>query len=57
MIFKPTGSSENPDTCVVKPNISANFKSCSQVSVSNFGNNDIVKGNWDGSNCNQYGDG
>jgi len=65
VIFKPTGSvrfepadpSEIPYTCVVKPDNSANYKRCGQVSVSNFGIIDIIKGNWDGSDCIQYGDG
>jgi len=57
VIFKPTGTSQNPGTCVIKPNTSANYKRCGQVSVSNFGIIEIIKGNWDGSDCNQYGDG
>ncbi len=65
VIFKPTASvqfepadpSEIPYTCVVKPDNSANYKRCGQVSVSTFGIIEIIKGNWDGSNCNQIGDG
>lgn len=57
VIFKPTGASVNPGTCIIKPTTSANYKRCGQVTVSNFGIIEIVKGNWDGSDCNQYGDG
>ncbi len=57
VIFNPTGTSQNPGTCVIKPTNSANYKRCGQVSVSNFGIIEIIKGNWDGSNCIQYGDG
>ncbi len=57
ILFKPTGTAENPGTCVIKPTASANYKRCGQVSVSTFGIIDIIKGNWDGSNCIQYGDG
>ena len=65
VIFNPTGSvqfepadtTEIPYTCVVKPDNSANYNRCGQVSVSNFGIIDIIKGNWDGSDCKQLGDG
>jgi len=57
VIFKPTGVSTNPGTCVIKPTSSARYKRCGQVSVSNFGIIEIIKGNWDGSDCNQLGDG
>ncbi|NIP38600.1 MAG: hypothetical protein GWO07_06910 [Candidatus Dadabacteria bacterium] len=38
---------------VGKPTDFANYKRCGQVSVTNFGIIEIVKGNRDGSNCNQ----
>jgi len=65
VIFKPTGSvqfepadpSEIPYTCVVKPDNSANHNRCGQVSVSNFGIIDIIKGNWNGTECEQVTDG
>ena len=57
VVFKPTGTSENPGTCVIKPKSNANFNRCGQVTVSNFGIIEIIKGNWNGSNCIQYGDG
>ena len=55
--FEPADTSEIPYTCVVKPDNLANYNRCGQVSVSNFGIIDIIKGNWDGSDCNQVGDG
>jgi len=57
ILFNPTGTAENPGSCVIKPTVSANYNRCGQVSVSNFGIIDIIKGNWDGSDCNQVGDG
>ena len=57
ILFNPTGTAENPGTCVIKPNTSANYKRCGQVSVSNFGIIDIIKGNWNGTECEQVTDG
>ena len=57
ILFKPTGTAENPGTSVIKPTASANHIRCGQVSVSTFGIIEIIKGNWDGSDCNQVGDG
>lgn len=53
--FNPTGTSSS-DSFTVIPNDTNNFKRCGHVTVSSLGRISVIKGSWDGSNCNQIKD-
>jgi len=59
MIIKPSGSldptmmgSLTESSCIIKPKNNTDYKRCGQVSMTRLGHLDIIKGNWDGTNCN-----
>ncbi|HSG31896.1 MAG TPA: hypothetical protein VLB82_10160, partial [Thermodesulfobacteriota bacterium] len=61
-VIKPDGSltldpsSATESSCVISPKDGTKFKRCGQVSVTRLGHVNIIKGNWDGSDCKQIKD-
>ena len=53
--FNPTGTSSS-DSFIVIPKDTNNFKRCGHVTLSSLGRISVVKGNWDGTDCNQIKD-
>ena len=58
MVVNPDGSvtftppSINESSFIVKPKNTADFQKCGQVNITRLGHVDIIKGNWDGTDCN-----
>ena len=62
LVIKPNGSvtitpsSLTESSCVIRPKDGSKYKRCGQVSITRLGHLNIIKGNWDGSNCKQLKD-
>lgn len=62
IVIKPDGSltitpsSFTETSCLVRPKNGSEFNRCGQVSITRLGHINIIKGNWDGSECKQIKD-
>jgi Tfp pilus assembly protein FimT len=62
IVIKPNGSvTLNPSTLtessyVIRPKDGSGYNRCGQVGITRLGHVTIIKGNWDGSSCNQIKD-
>ena len=53
--FNPSGTSTS-DSFTVIPKYTNDFKRCGDITVSSLGRIRVIKGNWDGTDCNQIQD-
>jgi len=62
IVIKPDGSltitpsSFTETSCLIRPKDGSEYNRCGQVSITRLGHLNIIKGNWDGSDCNQIKD-
>jgi len=57
MTFPPPDDDLTESSCVIRPKDGAGYNRCGQVSITRLGHLNIIKGNWNGTECEQVTDG